>query len=47
MQGKIEQLKLMGPVILSAILKMLDGFTHSEAGWLGRKKLVPTFRIRI
>lgn len=37
LQGKIDQLKLMGPVILNAILKMLDGFTGSEAGQLYRK----------
>lgn len=40
MQGKIDQLKLMGPVILNAILKMLDGFTGSEAGQLFRKKVL-------
>lgn len=38
MQGKIDQLKLMGPVILNAILKMLDGFTGSETGQLCRRK---------
>lgn len=44
MQGKIDQLKLMGPVILNAILKMLDG-TGSEAGQLFRKKsLVSLFK---
>lgn len=44
MQGKIDQLKLMGPVILNAILKMLDGFTRSEAGRLFRKKISGSFR---
>jgi len=38
MQGKIDQLKLMGPVILNAILKMLDGFTGSETGQLFIRK---------
>lgn len=38
MQGKIDQLKLMGPVILNAILKMLDGSTGSETGQLFIRK---------
>uniref|UniRef100_A0A1J3GWL5 Proteasome-associated protein ECM29-like protein n=1 Tax=Noccaea caerulescens TaxID=107243 RepID=A0A1J3GWL5_NOCCA len=42
--GKIEQLKLMGPVILSAILKMLDGFTHSEADALSRETKTFSFQ---
>ncbi|CAN8246973.1 unnamed protein product, partial [Cochlearia groenlandica] len=42
--GKIDQLKLMGPVILNAILKMLDGFTHSEADALSRETKTFSFQ---
>ncbi|XP_024006382.1 proteasome-associated protein ECM29 homolog isoform X1 [Eutrema salsugineum] len=42
--GKIDQLKLMGPVILSAILKMLDGFTGSEADALSRETKTFSFQ---
>lgn len=34
MQAKIDQLKLMGPVILSGIMKSLDSYSSSEAGLL-------------
>lgn len=34
MQSKIDQLKLMGPVILSGILKSLDTVSSSESGLL-------------
>lgn len=30
--ARIDQLKLMGPVILNGILKSLDGFSSSELG---------------
>ncbi|CAH2033513.1 unnamed protein product [Thlaspi arvense] len=42
--GKIDQLKLMGPVILSAIMKMLDGFTGSEADALSRETKTFSFQ---
>lgn len=32
MQAQINQLKLMGPVILNGILKLLDNFSNSESG---------------
>ncbi|KAH0895160.1 hypothetical protein HID58_057589 [Brassica napus] len=41
--GKIDQLKLMGPVILNAILKMLDG-TGSEADALSRETKTFSFQ---
>jgi hypothetical protein len=44
MQGKIDQLKLMGPVILNAILKMLDGFTGSETDALSRETKTFSFQ---
>ncbi|XP_010474525.1 PREDICTED: proteasome-associated protein ECM29 homolog [Camelina sativa] len=42
--GKIDQLKLMGPVILNAILKMLDGFTGSETDALSRETKTFSFQ---
>ncbi|XP_023639453.1 proteasome-associated protein ECM29 homolog isoform X1 [Capsella rubella] len=42
--GKIDQLKLMGPVILNAILKMLDGFTGSETDPLSRETKTFSFQ---
>jgi len=33
-QAKIDQLKLMGPVVLSGIMKSLDNYPSSEAGLL-------------
>ncbi|XP_010521564.1 PREDICTED: proteasome-associated protein ECM29 homolog isoform X1 [Tarenaya hassleriana] len=42
--GKIEQLKLMGPVILNAILKMLDGYSTSEADALARETKTFSFQ---
>jgi proteasome component ECM29 len=41
MQAKIDQLKLMGPVILSGIMKSLDSYSSSEAGLL--KELILFF----
>ncbi|CAN1830461.1 Proteasome adapter and scaffold protein ECM29 [Linum perenne] len=35
--AKIEQLKLMGPVILSGILKLLDGYSHAESDTAARE----------
>ncbi|CAE6013918.1 unnamed protein product [Arabidopsis arenosa] len=42
--GKIDQLKLMGPVILNAILKMLDGSTGSETDALSRETKIFSFQ---
>jgi hypothetical protein len=39
MQAKIDQLKLMGPVILSGIMKSLDNYSSSETGLLCELKL--------
>lgn len=33
-QARIDQLKLMGPVILTGILKSLDGYSASDSGLL-------------
>lgn len=38
MQAKIDQLKLMGPVILSGIMKSLDNYSSSAAGLLKNLK---------
>ncbi|KAF5778932.1 putative armadillo-like helical, proteasome component Ecm29 [Helianthus annuus] len=35
--AKIDQLKLMGPVILSGVLKSLDGYTGSESDSIARE----------
>ncbi|CAH1427060.1 unnamed protein product [Lactuca virosa] len=35
--AEIEQLKLMGPVILSGVLKSLDGYTGSESDTIARE----------
>lgn len=40
MQAKIDQLKLMGPVILSGIMKSLDNYSISEAGLLNVIKVI-------
>lgn len=32
-QANLDQLKLMGPVILNGILKLLDGYSNSDSGW--------------
>ncbi|CAN1250182.1 Proteasome adapter and scaffold protein ECM29 [Linum perenne] len=37
LEAKIEQLKLMGPVILSGILKLLDGYSHAESDTAARE----------
>lgn len=34
MQATMDQLKLMGPVILTGIYKSLDGYSASESGCL-------------
>ncbi|KAI7731341.1 hypothetical protein M8C21_033512 [Ambrosia artemisiifolia] len=37
MRAKIDQLKLMGPVILGGVLKSLDGYTSSESDSIARE----------
>ncbi|KAJ4724481.1 Proteasome-associated ECM29 [Melia azedarach] len=35
--AKLDQLKLMGPVILNAILKLLDGYSYSDSDAISRE----------
>ncbi|MBA0615463.1 hypothetical protein Godav_015598, partial [Gossypium davidsonii] len=36
MASKLDQLKLMGPLILNGIMKLLDGYSNSEPGYLDK-----------
>ncbi|GAV92835.1 Ecm29 domain-containing protein, partial [Cephalotus follicularis] len=42
--AKIDQLKLMGPVILNGILKLLDGYSNSESDAIARDTKTHSFQ---